>query len=84
MPPSWCSAPDPNSLPVHIAVPYATPPQYLSDFGIDEALQLLRDEERLLTKQLLLDAIAGTWTGTPSAPEKLQSSRLVRRASTTD
>lgn len=60
-------------------MPYATPPQYLSDFGIDEALQLLRDEERLLTKQLLLDAIAGTWTGTPSAEEQAAGTAALAR-----
>jgi phage gp36-like protein len=51
-------------------MPYTTPAAYLQRFGTDEAVQLLADEEALLTKTLLLDAIAGSWTGSPS-PEEL-------------
>ena len=52
---------------------YATPSAYLQRFGLDEAVQLLGDEQQLLTSQLLLDAISveagGDWTGAPSADE---------------
>lgn len=61
---------------------YATPTQYLAKFGLAEATQLLADEQQLLTEQLLLDALAGTWTGTPSAEEQAAgtaaAARLVR------
>jgi phage gp36-like protein len=54
-------------------VSYATPTQYLAKYGKDEALQLLADEEQLLTRTLLLDAIAvaagGAWSGSPTAEE---------------
>lgn len=51
-------------------MPYCTPSLYLRRFGTDEAVQLLADEEVLLTKTLLLDAIAGAFTGTPTADEQ--------------
>lgn len=51
-------------------MPYATPAQYLAKYGHGEATQLLSDEQRLLTEQLLRDALAGTWTGTPSQDEQ--------------
>ena len=53
-----------------MTMPYATPTQYLAKFGLDEAAQLLADEQRLLTAALLQDAISGTWTGTPSQAEQ--------------
>ena len=54
-------------------MPYAIPSAYIQRFGLDEAVQMLADEQQLLTSQLLLDAIAveagGDWTGTPTADE---------------
>jgi phage gp36-like protein len=64
-------------------MPYATPSQYISKFGLTEAVQLLADEERLLTAPLLQDAIAGAWTGAPSPAEQDAATaalaRLVRQ-----
>lgn len=56
-------------------MPYATPEQYFSAFGLTEAVQMLADEEQLLTATLLKDALAvladtGTWSGSPSAEEQ--------------
>lgn len=51
-------------------MPYATPAAYIARFGQAETVQQLADEEQLLTAQLLQDAIAGTWTGTPSQAEQ--------------
>ncbi|MES2946322.1 MAG: phage protein Gp36 family protein [Pseudomonadota bacterium] len=48
---------------------YATPGQVIQSFGIGEVTQYLADEEGLLTDRLLLDAIAGTWTDSPSQEE---------------
>lgn len=67
-------------------MPYATPTLYLQRFGLEEAVQLLADEEQLLTAVLLKDAIAvaggGAWTGTPTAEEMAAGqaalARLVR------
>ncbi len=54
-------------------MPYATPSAFIQRFGLDETVQLLADEQQLLTSQLLLDAIAveagGAWTGDPTADE---------------
>jgi phage gp36-like protein len=68
-------------------MPYATATAYLARFGADEAAGMLADEEQLLTKQLLLDAIAvadgGSWTGNPSDAQKAAAqaalARLVRQ-----
>lgn len=64
-------------------MPYATPTAYLQRFGLDEAVQLLADEEQLLTAQLLQDAIAvadgGAWTGTPSDAEKAAANAALAR-----
>lgn len=51
-------------------MPYATPAQFIAKFGLDETVQLLADEQRLLTTQLLLNAMAGVWTGAPSQAEQ--------------
>lgn len=57
-------------------MPYATPTAYFETFGLTEAVQLLADEENLLTTQLLQDAVAvlsdppGDWTGSPSPEEQ--------------
>lgn len=55
-------------------MPYATASEYLQRYGLDEAVGLLADEQRLLTSQLLQDALAvaegGAWTGSPSAAEQ--------------
>lgn len=58
---------------------YATAARYVESFGFEEALQLLADEEALLTKQLLKDALAGTWTGTPSQEERDAATAAVAR-----
>lgn len=51
-------------------MPYATPAQFIAKFGMDETVQLLADEQQLLTAQLLRDAMAGAWTGSPSQAEQ--------------
>lgn len=60
-------------------MPYATPAQYTSRFGLDEAAQLLGDEQALLTSTLLQDAINGTWTGTPSVAEQAAATAALAR-----
>lgn len=57
-------------VPAVVFRSYATPQQYIDKFGLAEAVQLLADEEHLLTSRLLLDRINGIWTGTPTGPEK--------------
>ncbi|HEX7866542.1 MAG TPA: phage protein Gp36 family protein [Variovorax sp.] len=49
---------------------YATPARFIESFGLDETVQYLSDEQQLLTGQLLLDALAGSWSGSPSDDEK--------------
>lgn len=49
---------------------YATPATFIARFGQAETVQQLADEEQLLTAQLLQDAIAGAWTGSPSPAEQ--------------
>lgn len=49
---------------------YATPTQYLSEFGLAEAVQLLADEEGLLTAELLKAAIAGSFASGTTADEQ--------------
>ncbi|QDL55930.1 phage protein Gp36 family protein [Rhodoferax aquaticus] len=49
---------------------YATPQRFIQEYGLDETTQLLADEQQLLTSQLLSDALAGSWTGTPSVAEQ--------------
>lgn len=51
-------------------MPYATPQRFIQEYGLEETTQLLADEQQLLTSQLLSDALAGAWTGTPSAAEQ--------------
>ncbi|WP_431511655.1 phage protein Gp36 family protein [Variovorax sp. DAIF25] len=51
-------------------MPYATPARFIESYGLEETVQLLADEEQLLTAQLLKDALAGSWTGSPSQEEK--------------
>jgi len=60
-------------------MPYATPALYLQHFGLTETAQQLADEEQLLTATLLQDAIAGTWTGTPSAAEQAAATAALAR-----
>jgi len=58
---------------------YATPARFIESFGLDETVQYLSDEQRLLTGQLLLDALAGSWTGSPSEEEKAAALAAVAR-----
>jgi len=58
---------------------YATPTLFIQKFGLQETLQFLQDEEGLLTEQLLKDALAGTWTGTPSAEEQAAATAALAR-----
>lgn len=51
-------------------MPYATPEQFIQSYGLEETVQLLADEEKLLTVQLLKDALAGSWTGSPTQDEQ--------------
>lgn len=60
-------------------MPYATPAQFIAKFGLEETTQLLQDEERLLTTQLLKDAIAVTWTGSPSAEDQAAATEALAR-----
>lgn len=58
---------------------YATPAQFIAKFGLEETTQLLQDEERLLTAQLLKDALAGSWTGSPTAEEQAAATAALAR-----
>lgn len=60
-------------------MPYATAQEYLDRFGATEAVQLLADEDRLLTRALLADAMAGTWTGAPTAEEQVAAEAALQR-----
>ena len=60
---------------------YATPALYIAKFGLEEAAQLLADEERLLTAALLQDAVTGVWTGSPSAAEQAAAAAALARLS---
>lgn len=60
-------------------MPYTTPTAYIQRFGQAEAVDLLSDEQRLLTATLLLDAMAGTWSGTPSAAEQAAATDALAR-----
>lgn len=67
-------------------MPYATPQRFIQEYGLEETTQLLADEQRLLTSQLLSDALAGAWTGTPSAEEQAAANaakdRITRKLTT--
>lgn len=62
---------------------YATASQFLSKFGLAETSALLADEQRLLTEQLLQDAIAvaanGYWTGDPTEAEQAAAAAALAR-----
>jgi len=58
---------------------YATPQRFIQEYGLDETTQLLADEQQLLTSQLLSDALAGSWTGTPSVAEQAAANAAVAR-----
>lgn len=60
-------------------MPYATAVQFIAKFGLQETAQLLQDEERLLTSQLLKDAMAGSWSGSPSAEEQTAAEAALAR-----
>lgn len=61
---------------------YATANSMVQAFGLDELAQLLFDEQRLLTPQLLRDAMAGVWTGSPSADEMAAATAALARLTT--
>lgn len=65
---------------------YATPQRFIQEYGLDETTQLLADEQQLLNSQLLSDALAGSWTGTPTAPEQAAANaakdRITRKLAT--
>lgn len=60
-------------------MPYATPQRFIESYGLDETVQLLADEEGLLTAQLLKDALAGSWTGSPTQEERDAATAAVAR-----
>ncbi len=64
-------------------MPYTTPAAFIAKFGLEEAAQLLADEQNLLTAQLLTDAIAvqgtGYWTGQPCEAEMLAANAALAR-----
>ncbi len=66
-------------VPLGNPMAYATPTLIIQRFGLDEITGYLDDEQPLLTSQLLLDAIAGTWTGTPSDAEKAAATDALAR-----
>lgn len=58
---------------------YATPEQVIQAFGLREVTQYLADEQSLLTEQLLLDTMAGAWTGAPSLEEQAAATAALAR-----
>jgi phage gp36-like protein len=62
---------------------YSTPQQYIAKFGLVEAAQLLADEERLLTPELLGQAVqrfdGGLWTLDSTADEQRAATRALDR-----
>jgi phage gp36-like protein len=58
---------------------YATPARFIESFGQEETTQFLADEQGLLTAELLLDALSGVWTGSPTAAEKAAAEAAVAR-----
>ena len=59
---------------------YASASRYVQKFGLAEAVQMLADEERLLTSQLLTDRLAGNqWSGSPTPDEKTAASAALDR-----
>jgi len=60
-------------------MPYATPARFVESFGLDETVQYLADEQHLLNSVLLTDALAGVWTGAPSADERAAATAAVAR-----
>ena len=60
-------------------MPYTTPAAYIQRFGLTEAVQLLADEQQLLTASLLQDAMAGTWSGSPSQAEQAAATDALAR-----
>lgn len=70
---------------------YATPAAFIAKHGLEEAAQLLADEQGLLTATLLTDAISvaanGYWTNDPSEAEMAAAqaalARLNRQIATT-
>lgn len=60
-------------------MPYTTPTAYIQRFGLTEAVELLADEQQLLTATLLQDVIAGTWSGTPGAAEQAAATDALAR-----
>lgn len=77
----YLSSPEPLSGPA-----YASAQAYIERFGLAEATGMLADEERLLTPQLLQDAVAGTFSGTPTAAQvaagRAAAARLRRQLAT--
>lgn len=60
-------------------MPYATPEQVIQEYGLREITQYLADEQDLLTEQLLLDALAGAWTGAPSLAAQAAATAALAR-----
>ena len=60
-------------------MPYATPQRFIQEYGLSETTQLLADEQQLLTSDLLLGALAGSFTGLPSADEQAAANAAVVR-----
>lgn len=62
---------------------YASAQRYIDRYGFDEAVQLLMDEEHLLTSTLFADALrraaGGTWTEGASADEQRAANRALDR-----
>lgn len=62
---------------------YATPNDYTARFGLTEATQMLADEERLLTSDLLRQAVivqaGGAWGGTATPAEQAAADAAAAR-----
>jgi phage gp36-like protein len=58
---------------------YATAQDFITEFGLTEATQLLADEEQLLTADLLKAAVAGSFPGgTPAADQAAGNAAKLR------
>jgi phage gp36-like protein len=62
-------------------MPYATIARVIQEFGLEELTQLLQDEQRLLTSELLLEALAGAFTGAPGVDAQAAATAAVQRLS---
>jgi phage gp36-like protein len=60
-------------------MPYATPLAFVQRYGADESAQVLADGMGVLTPELLLAAIAGTWPAGVTADEQAVANAALTR-----